>query len=217
MKLRGIARTSKLSRIQVGEVLNMLPDLDCDITYVESKGDLDQATSLRSLDKDDFFTYELDQALLAGKADFAIHSAKDLPDPMPKGLTMAALTEGVDRADSLVMRPGFTIDSIPSGGKIATSSIKREEAVRQVRGDLAFVDIRGTIERRLQVLETSDVYGVVLAKAALVRLNLLHLNMIDLPGETTPGQGQLAIVCREGEETIQKIFKPIDARSLSRA
>lgn len=181
------ARSSPLSRAQVEEVKREF-SLECEVVWVQTTGDLDRVTSLRTLDKTDFFTRELDQMLLEGKIDAAVHSAKDLPDPLPKGLWIAALSKGVDPRDSLVIkREPVRI--------VATSSARREEAVRQLYPNCQFIDVRGTIQERLE----KEVDGVVIAEAALIRLQLTHLNRVFLPGETAPLQGKLAIVCRENE------------------
>lgn len=179
------ARSSPLSRAQVAEIIQEF-NLSCQIIWVDTTGDLDKTTSLRSLEKTDFFTRELDQLLLQGQIDLAIHSAKDLPDPLPKGLKLAALSKGVDPRDSLVIkREPLCV--------VATSSQRREEAVKQLYPNCQFVDVRGTIHERLG----KDVDGVVIAEAALIRLGLTHLKRVYLPGETAPLQGKLAIVCRE--------------------
>jgi hydroxymethylbilane synthase len=179
------ARSSPLSRAQVAEFAHEF-NLTFETIWIETTGDLDKTTSLRTLDKTDFFTRELDQMLLSGQIDAAIHSAKDLPDPMPKGLRLAALSKGLDPRDVLVIkREPIRL--------VATSSVRREEAVRVLYPDCQFIDVRGTIAERLQ----KDVDGVVLAECALIRLHLTHLNRIYLPGPTVPLQGKLAIVCRD--------------------
>lgn len=179
------ARNSPLSRAQVEEIRQEF-GLNFEVVYVETTGDLDQKTSLKTLEKSDFFTKELDQMLLNGKIDLAIHSAKDLPDPLPKGLKIAALSVGVDPRDSLVIKKEPV-------QVVATSSIRREEAVREIYPNARFVDVRGTIQERLK----KDVDAVVVAEAALIRLKLTHLKRVFLPSETAPLQGKIAIVCRE--------------------
>ncbi len=135
------ARASRLSRAQVAEILEALqklhPKIDFSPMWVNTTGDLDQFTSLRSLDKTDFFTREIDQLLLSGACRVAVHSAKDLPDPLPKGLSQVALTEGVDPSDSLVMLPGISLSTLPSYARIGTSSARREATVASLRPDLA--------------------------------------------------------------------------------
>jgi hydroxymethylbilane synthase len=141
---------------------------------------------LRDIGKTDFFTRELDQMLLRGEIDAAIHSAKDLPEPLPKGLVVALITKGVDPRDCLVIKREPV-------RLVAASSLRREEAVRAIFPDCQCVDVRGTIHERLE----KEVDGVVVAEAALIRLKITDLNRLFLPGPTAPMQGRLAIVCRE--------------------
>lgn len=210
------ARSSPLSQAQVKEVLLELqkynPDISFSPKFVQSHGDKDLSTSLRTLDKTDFFTKEIDEMLLNDQCRIAIHSAKDLPEPLPKGLKIVALTFGLDPSDALVLRQGETLESLPSGAVIATSSVRREESIRKLRGDLKFIDLRGTIEQRLGKLKTHEADGVVVAEAALIRLNLCHLNRMIIPGDTVPNQGRLAILAREGDMDMEKLFSYIDSR-----
>lgn len=213
------ARSSPLSKVQAQEVLTELrryhPEVEFDFVYLETTGDKDKKTSLRTLDRTDFFTKEIDQLLLAGKCDVGIHSAKDLPEPMPKGLVVAAFTKGVDSSDSLVLKSGMTLETLPPGARIATSSVRREEQVKQLRPDLSFVDLRGTIGERLSKLEQGEVEGVVIAEAALIRLGWTHLNRTQLPGESTPRQGQLAIVVREDDREMKELFQVLDHQKIA--
>lgn len=210
------ARKSPLSQAQFAEVQRELaiyhPQILLHPYFVETTGDIDKRTSLRGLRKTDFFTKEIDNLLLEGKCLAAIHSAKDLPEPMPSGLAIAALTKGVDASDALVLRPGESLASLPSGARIATSSERREAAVSSLRQDLCYIDLRGTIGDRLAKLESGEADGVVVAEAALIRLGLTHLNRIALPGETTPLQGQLAIVVRANDSFLLELFKCLDSR-----
>ncbi len=198
------ARSSRLSRAQVREIQNLLPELSLEPIYVETVGDLDQKTSLRVLSKTDFFTREIDQLLLKRKVRAGIHSAKDLPDPLPKGLCIAAITGGADPRDCIVLKDGVAFEDLPPGASIATSSMRREETVKAIRDDLTFVDLRGDIETRLK---KPGVEGVVIAEAALVRLGLTHLNRYFLPGDTADLQGRLAVVVHEEDEEAREIFK----------
>lgn len=197
------ARSSPLSRVQTEEIKQEL-GIDFDVIWVKTSGDHDRKTSLRTLDKTDFFTRELDEMVLRGEIDAAIHSAKDLPDPLPKGLKVDYISVGVDSRDSLVIkREPVRI--------VATSSERREEMVRKLYPECQFVDIRGTIEERLE----KDVDGVVIAEAALIRLKLTHLKRVFLPGETAPMQGKLAIVSRKNESIVSRFTPPKGSFSLS--
>lgn len=206
------ARNSPLSVAQVQEVLAEIRQHSPTVTFehipVATTGDIDQHTSLRTMDKTDFFTKEIDQMQLNGQCRISIHSAKDLPEPLPKGLCLAALTRGVDNADSLVMH-----DNFPSTAPlIATSSERREEAVKELYPTSRFVDIRGTIQGRLAKMERGEVDGVVIAEAALIRLGLIHLKRIKLPGKTVENQGRLAVVVREEDQEMKRLFHHIDDR-----
>lgn len=210
------ARSSKLSRTQTKEVLaEMLlfyPELKFEEVFLQTTGDIDQQTSLRNLEKTDFFTKEIDSLILNKTCRIAIHSAKDLPDPLPKGLSIIALTKGLDSSDSLVFRKGESLASLPLGALIATSSLRREQAVLLLRPDFKVRDLRGTIEQRLSLLDTYDADGVVVAEAALIRLGLTHLDRITIPGETTLYQGKLAIVARQDDSEMKELFQVIDSR-----
>ena len=214
MKLKIGARSSPLSRAQADEILLEMrpfaPDLSFEMVWTLTAGDKDKTTSLRSLGKSDFFTRELDEMLLQGKIEAAIHSAKDLPEPLPPGLQIAALTRGVDPRDALVLRAGESLESLLNGAVIATSSERREEAVSALRQGLRFSDLRGTIAERLAKLEKGEADGVVVAEAALIRLKLTHLNRVYLPGPTVSLQGKLAIVIRSGDARLAELFRPID-------
>lgn len=209
-KIRVGARGSNLSKVQVWEVFDEIkkhyPELEFVPTWVTTTGDKDQLTSLTTLDKTDFFTKEIDELLLNGEIDIAIHSAKDLPEPLRKGLTVIALTKGLDPSDSLVLRENETLESLPFAGLIGTSSRRREKMIKDLRADLKCVDIRGTIEKRLESLDQKKVDGVIVAECALIRLKLEKRNRIRLEGDTAPLQGQLAVVAREGDEVLHQMF-----------
>lgn len=201
------ARSSPLSRAQVEEIASQVP-FELDPIWVETMGDQDLATSLRFLGKTDFFTRELDQLLVVGAIRLAIHSAKDLPDPLPKGLCVAARSKGLDPRDCLVVRDSLA--ALPAGAWIATSSERREKAVSALRADFRFKDLRGTIHQRLEKLETGEADGVVVAEAALIRLKLTHLNRVYLPGPVAEGQGRLALVCREDDLELIDLLSCIE-------
>lgn len=212
MKIIVGSRESPLAKAQVQEVLEEIhlhfPNIAFACLFVRTTGDNDQQTSLRTLDKTDFFTREIDTLLLERTCRIAIHSAKDLPEPLPRGLSIAAITKGVDPSDSLVLGP----NPLPSAPIIATSSVRREEAVKQVLPHASFIDLRGTIDQRLVHLKNGTAHGIVVAEAALIRLKLTHLNRIKLPGTTVPLQGQLAIVVREEDDEMHALFSCIDCR-----
>jgi hydroxymethylbilane synthase len=210
------ARSSELSQTQVKEVLEGLhlhyPQVTFTTTSLETTGDIDQTTSLRNLGKTDFFTAQVDRFQLEGKCRVSIHSAKDLPEPLANGLTIAAITKGLDPSDSLVLRQSQKTTDLSTVSLIATSSIRREEAAKSLVPHAKFTDLRGDIKKRLSLLDKGSVDGVIVAEAALIRLGLTDLNRVKLPGETTALQGQLAIVVRNDDNEMIEMFSCLDER-----
>lgn len=198
------ARASRLAKVQWEEMAKELSlfGLNLELTplWIETCGDKDKVSSLKGEIPPDFFTRELDAALLDGEIDLAVHSAKDLPDPLPSELEIFHMTQGIDPRDALLMREGSSLYTLPAGARIGTSSLRREDAVRSLRPDLFFVDIRGNIEERIALLEEGKVEGLVVAEAALIRLQLTHWNRVYLPGPTAKGQGRLALVGKKGAD-----------------
>lgn len=213
-KVRIGARPSPLSRAQVNEVLQALrafhPEIEFDPVWVETVGDRDLKTSLRLMERSNFFTKEIDEQLLKGEFSVAIHSAKDLPETIPSLFQIVALTCGVDASDVIVLRKGES--TLPLGACVGTSSLRREQNLRAWRPDLLCLDIRGSIEHRLHQLEKGDYDGVIMASAALIRLQLEDYPRIVLPGETASLQGQLAVVACCGDREMQALFSCIDGR-----
>lgn len=201
------ARGSLLSKAQVEEVYQEIrpffPEIKFHPVWISTKGDQDKTTSLKTLEKTNFFTDEIDRRQAEGEFRISIHSAKDLPDPLHPDLEVVALTKGVDPSDSLVVK------ELPlrPGARIGTSSERREVFLKNWRSDLVFVDVRGTIDERLKLLDKGALDGVVIAEAALIRLKLTDRARIHLPCETAVNQGSLAIVARKNDAEMKHIFR----------
>ena len=196
-KIRIISRQSRLALLQVEELVKEAGITDYELIKTTSYGDRHKEVSL--MDEglaQDFFTRELDEALLEGRADIAIHSAKDLPNPLPDGIELLALTEGKDPSDSLVAHDGLTLATLPEGSKVGTSSVQRKEELLKVRPDLVVVPIRGTIEERIAQVDDGSVDALIVATCALDRLGLSHRATERLPFKTHPLQGKLAVTGR---------------------
>ncbi|MBO6059753.1 MAG: uroporphyrinogen-III C-methyltransferase [Bacteroidaceae bacterium] len=196
-KIRIISRQSRLALLQVEELVKEAGITDYELIKTTSYGDRHKEVSL--MDEglaQDFFTRELDEALLEGRADIAVHSAKDLPNPLPDGIELLALTEGKDPSDSLVARDGLTLATLPEGSKVGTSSAQRKEELLKVRPDLVVVPIRGTIEERIAQVDDGSVDALIVATCALDRLGLSHRATERLPFKTHPLQGKLAVTGR---------------------
>jgi uroporphyrinogen III methyltransferase/synthase len=208
------SRQSPLAKIQVQEILSLLEKQGTPLKYewvtLTTQGDLDKKTSLTSNPADNFFTNTLDRALLNNQIDIAIHSAKDLPQKLPEGLKIYALTKGTDDTDSWVSP--YSLEDFPPQAKIGTSSVLRGAMIKALKPGALLVDIRGTIEERLELLDKKQIDGLIVATCALKRLGLEKYIKSILPWEGTPLQGQLAIVGRIKNYEIEKIFEPLDVR-----
>ena len=157
------------------------------------------------MERTDFFTKEIDEAILQGKCRIGIHSAKDLKDPLPDYLQVVAYTKGIDPSDVIVFRDSLSLDDLPFEAKIGTSSLRREKNIKALRNDLKCVDIRGTIEKRLALLDSGAFDAIVVANAALIRLKLIR-SVMQLPGENSPMQGRLAVVAKVGDFEMKELF-----------
>lgn len=211
MNIRIASRSSTLAQIQVQELMKQIPHFWELNTYL-SLGDKDKNISLLQNPVSDIFTREIDQALLSGKADVAVHSAKDLPYPLDPELEIIALTEAFDQSDSLVSKDNLSLGELPSGARIGTSSQERKRQILELRPDLEIVSIRGTIEERIEQVDQGFVDGLIVATCALVRLNLQHRAAEKLPFTTAPLQGKLAVLSRKNRLELRKIFSPVDSR-----
>lgn len=206
------SRGSRLALIQVDEVMKHLPGITFDILTMDSMGDKDKQRSLLSGVPSDFFTREIDQYILHQKADAAIHSAKDLPYPLPCGLMVAALLPAMDQSDALVTASGQNIDSLPAGARIGTSSPLRKQQLLASHPHLKIISVRGTIEERIAQADGGQMEGVIIATCALIRLQLEHRIAQILPFKTNPLQGHLAVIVRNDRSDLHQLFTPLDCR-----
>lgn len=212
-------RTSSLALKQVDEVLAAIrkyyPLIKTEVVGVTTYGDRDKITPISDIEGTDFFTCDIDDALLSGKIDFAVHSAKDLPCKLKDELTIVAVTKSVDPYDVLISKSGIKLNCFPPGAKIGTSSFRRKQELKKYRGDFVIVDIRGNIEERIEKLEKTDLDGIVIAAAGLIRLGLeskitQRISFKVLRPHTL--QGSLAVVVREDDLRLTDLFSVIDSR-----
>ncbi len=210
--LKIITRNSPLALKQVDEVQKLRPDLHFDVVATESFGDRHKDISLLNVAAD-FFTRELDEALLLGTADLAVHSAKDLPYPLHPDLEVECLTAAKDNSDSLVSRNALTLSQLEKGSRVGTSSKTRQSELAKLRPDLQIVDVRGTIQERLNLISTNQIDALVVATCALQRLDLQHLIAERLPFRTHPLQGHLAVVAKKAKHSeFSQLFAHHDVR-----
>lgn len=209
MTLRVATRASRLARWQAERVGVLLGG---DVEYVEitTTGDIRQDVDLHAIGGTGVFVKEVQQAVLDGRADIAVHSAKDLPAVTPDGLVLAAIPERADPRDALV---GAPLDQIPAGGRIGTSSVRRRAQIANLRPDLLFGLLRGNIETRLRKQADEGFNAVVVALAALERLELTDfVAEVLAPSIVLPqvAQGALAVECRAGARAVEQRLAAID-------
>jgi hydroxymethylbilane synthase len=171
---------------------------------IRTTGDLVQQVPLSRIGSRAIFTRQIDDALLEGRIDLAVHSLKDLPTTLPDGLVLAAVAERDDPRDALIGRGPLAWHDLPRGATLATSSLRRRAQLLHVRPDLTVVDIRGNVDTRLAKLDRNAEWtGILLAAAGLVRLGLEGRIGERLAPEVmlpAPGQGALAVTARAGDE-----------------
>ena len=205
-KIRVIARGSRLSRLQVEEVFKNFPELAYEIKYLESYGDKNQQISLLNGEAPaDIFTRELDDAIRQGDADIAIHSAKDLPYPLPEDIEVIALFPAFDNTDSLVSRDHKKLAELPAGSIIGTSSPLRKKGLNELRPDLTIKGIRGCIEERVQQVKDGKYDAAIVATCALKRLGMEAEIAEVLPFPTHPLQGFLAVTGKKVKSEERRV------------
>ncbi|MFA5146823.1 MAG: hydroxymethylbilane synthase [Candidatus Omnitrophota bacterium] len=207
-------RPSPLAVKQVEEIKSLLPSVRFEVMRIKTRGDTDKTSSLAGREDSDFFTREIEEALLDGRIDAAVHSAKDLETVMPRKLCIAATTRSISHFECLVSREGLTLERLPAGAIVGTSSRKRKEAVIRFRPDLVVKDIRGNIDERLEQLDSGKFDAIIVAHAALIRLGLEHRITEIIPRqiiEPHPLQGSLAVQVRTDRKDLLRVFRGIDA------
>jgi hydroxymethylbilane synthase len=180
---------------------------------IRTTGDMIRDRPLSEAGGKGLFTKELEQALLAGAVDLAVHSAKDMPTFLPAGLTIAAVLPREDARDVFIGRAAKTLAELPRGARVGTSSPRRSALIKRLRGDLAVVPLRGNVETRLRKLAEGEVEGIVLALAGLKRLGLADAATALLPVEEflpAVGQGIIAIEARGDDDRVFALVRAIN-------
>ena len=218
------SRGSILALAQANLVKNSLeanyPDFTFEIKEIVTSGDKDLKSNWENSNASlkSFFTKEIEQELLDGQIDIAVHSMKDMPAVSPKGLICGAIPDREDARDVLVTKGDFLV-TLPKGAKVGTSSLRRAMNLKAVRPDFEIKHLRGNIHTRLNKLETEDYDAIVLAAAGLKRVGLTDKISEYLNGEVfppAPAQGVLYIQCRENDEEIKGILKSIHNEDIAK-
>lgn len=215
-KLRLGTRGSNLALWQakhVARLINELASVEVEIVVIKTKGDKILDVALSKIGDKGLFTKEIENQLLLGEIDIAVHSMKDLPSEITPGLTIGAVLERESPQDILITKNNLTIDELPSGSTIGTSSLRRIAQIKALRPDINTVDIRGNIETRIRRMQERDLDGIILAYAGVKRLELddYITEVIDndkiLPAV---GQGAIAIEVRENDIKTMEIINHIN-------
>ena len=209
MKLRIGTRKSRLAMVQTELVrdamLERFPEMEIEIVAMSTRGDKMLDRSLTSFGGKGVFTKELEDALLKGTIDLAVHSAKDMPMEFPKGLALGAVLDREEAADVLVTKSGIPARLLPAGSVVGTSSLRRQIQIKTINPQVVVRMLRGNVQTRLGKLESGEYDGILLAAAGLKRLGLLepekmHLEYLDKESFVpAAGQGILALEIRQGE------------------
>ena len=209
MNIKIGTRGSKLALTQTNFVVESLkkiaPDLQTEICIIKTSGDIMQDVSLMQIGGQGAFVKEIEESLLAGNIDLAVHSMKDVPGEIPAGLTFAAIMKREDVRDVLVSRGKIKFESLPRGARIGTGSQRRGAQLKAFMPDLEIVPLRGNIDTRLKKIETENLTGVVLAAAGIKRLGYVETVTQFLPTEImlpAVGQGALGLQVRESDADL---------------
>jgi hydroxymethylbilane synthase len=212
------SRGSKLALWQAEQARDaLLPQLDVRIEVIKTTGDV-KSDPLSVIGGKGVFTKELEDALLDGRIDIAVHSLKDLPTVLADGLTISAICEREDPRDALVLRAGSTVEAIENlrrGAIVGTSSQRRVAQLRSWRDDLVIEDLRGNVDTRIRKLDEGQYDAVILASAGLVRLGLQERISLRIPiSRMLPavGQGAIAIETRSDDDVAVEATGRLDHR-----
>ena len=190
----------------IQEALRSIAGVESELVIVKTSGDKFQQTSFDQIGTKGVFIKELEDALLERRVDLAVHSMKDVPTEIPDGLMIAAICKRQDVRDALLSSSGKSLNDLPAGARVGTSSLRRKSQLLHVRKDLQILDLRGNVDTRIEKLKRGDYDAIVLAKAGLDRLglsgNITEVLSTDvcLPAA---GQGAIGIEARAGDhETL---------------
>jgi hydroxymethylbilane synthase len=214
-------RQSALALTQSGQVIEELKqicekhglDYTFEVKKIITKGDRILDVTLSKVGGKGLFVKEIEQALIDGDIDVAIHSMKDMPYELQEGLINGATPKRIDPRDCLVMKEGSTFDDLPIGARVGTSSLRRASQLKNARPDLQLESVRGNIDSRIRKLETEGFDAIVLAAAGLTRMGWQERISTSIPVDVclpAVGQGALGIECRENDTQIRELLNLIN-------
>lgn len=210
-------RPSLLARWQTRHVIQQLqaawPRLVMEELIITTRGDREQDSALPEIGGKGLFTYELEQALREGRVDAAVHSLKDLPTEETPGLVIGAILEREEARDVLVCPSGLSLEELPDGAVIGTSSHRRWGQILAYRPDFVVKPLRGNVDTRIRKVKDGEYQAIILAAAGIKRLGLQAHITQTLPFEImlpAPGQGALAVQCRQDDRRTLHWLKAIE-------
>jgi hydroxymethylbilane synthase len=209
-------RGSALARWQAEFVKQQLtglcPDAKVDIVEIRTQGDIITDVALASLPGKAFFTKEIEEALLNNEVDLAVHSGKDVPTELPQGLELAGFLKRHLPSDAWLCRSKETLDRLPRGSRVGTSSSRRRALLANLRPDLDIRDLRGNVDTRLRKLDEEQYDAIVLAAAGLERLGLIDRMSELLDVRRFPpavSQGAMALEIRQNDDRVRAAISPL--------
>lgn len=215
--LRIATRKSPLALWQAHYVSDLLkhhhPDLQIELVTMTTQGDKILDTPLAKVGGKGLFVKELETGMLEGRADIAVHSMKDVPVEFPTGLHLAVICEREDPRDAFVSNNFKSLDDLPQGAKLGTSSLRRQAQISALRPDLNIIDLRGNVNTRLKKLDNGEYDAIILAAAGLKRLKFddritqFIATDVCLPAI---GQGAVGIECRSDDARVHNLIAPLN-------
>ncbi|MDQ0049827.1 hydroxymethylbilane synthase [Paenibacillus polymyxa] len=220
------SRQSALALTQTGHVIEDLNalcakhgmDLQFVVKKILTKGDRILDVTLSKVGGKGLFVKEIEQAMLAGEIDMAVHSMKDMPSELPEGLVNGAVPRREDPRDCLITLGAKSLEDLPQGAKVGTSSLRRASQIKSMRPDLQLEPVRGNIDSRLKKLETEGFDAIILAAAGLHRMGWKDRITSYIPEEDclpAVGQGALGIECRASDEELLALLRLYNDRDTS--
>jgi hydroxymethylbilane synthase len=214
--LRIATRESQLALWQAefikAELERHHPGLQVELLGMKTKGDIILDVPLAKVGGKGLFVKELEQAMLDDRADIAVHSMKDVPMEFPDGLGLAIICDREDPTDAFVSNQYASLDDLPEGAKVGTSSLRRQLQIKAARPDLTLLDLRGNVNTRLAKLDNGDYDAIILASAGLLRLNFAERIRSRLPIELSlpaGGQGAVGVECRTNDARTRALLAPL--------
>jgi len=215
--IRIATRKSPLALWQAEEVSRQLrllyPELEIELVKIVSKGDKILDAPLAKVGGKGLFVKELEQSMLDGESDIAVHSMKDVPMEFPDGLHLPVIMEREDPTDAFVSNTYNSLEELPENARIGSSSLRRQLQIKEVMPKAQMLNLRGNVNSRLQKLDNGDYDAIILATAGLLRLEFEErIKTRITPEQSLPsvGQGAVGIECRVGDVDIEALIAPLN-------